>query len=118
MSNTKKGLTPKHGFQTDYGHFRITFSNGYTVSLFNSFGSHTDNKYNSEKSKGVLLDNLPCDSSNIEVAVIYEHEFVTNMFVKTMDGEVAGWIRPEEVVEIMQKVSKEIPFDEIISKRN
>ena len=32
--------------QTDKGHFRLTFENGYTISIFNGFGSHSENHFN------------------------------------------------------------------------
>ena len=32
--------------RTDKGHFWITFENGYTLSVFNGYGSYSDNHYN------------------------------------------------------------------------
>lgn len=106
----------KYGFQTKFGRTRITFKNGYTVSLFNGLGSHTDNKYNN-----ILIDSeesgKPCESANIELAVLYGNQFVTNLFTKTMDGSVVGWVNPEEAVEILEKVCGEEPLDEIITPK-
>ncbi len=106
----------KYGFQTKFGRTRITFKNGYTVSMFNATGSHTDNKYN----YGLIGNEeygKPCESANVELAVLYGDQFVTNLFTKTMDGEVVGWVKPEEVVEILEKVCGEEPLDEIIAPK-
>ena len=35
----------KYNFETAQGHFWITFDNGYTLSIFNGFGSHTENNF-------------------------------------------------------------------------
>lgn len=31
---------------TSYGHCWITFENGYTISIFNGFGSYSENHFN------------------------------------------------------------------------
>ena len=31
--------------RTEMGHFWITFENGYTLSVFNGYGSHTENHF-------------------------------------------------------------------------
>ena len=100
----------KYGFQTKFGRVRITFKNGYTVSFFNGSGSHTDNKFNYGLDESEA-DGKPCESSNIELAVLYREQFVTNLFTKTMDGSVVGWVNPEEAVEILEKVCGEPPLD-------
>ena len=35
--------------RTEMGHFWITFDNGYTLSVFNGYGSHTENHFAIEK---------------------------------------------------------------------
>lgn len=32
--------------QTSYGQFKITFKNGYTISVVNGYGSYSENHYN------------------------------------------------------------------------
>ncbi len=34
--------------KTDKGHFWLTFKNGYTISVFNGFGSYSENHYRKE----------------------------------------------------------------------
>ncbi len=112
MIGKKKRISQKvdYGFKTKYGHFFITFSNGYTVSMFNAFGSHTENHNVIEKSEWENRHDA-CKSATVELAVLYDNEYVTNMFTKTSDGEICGYVRPEEVAELLQKVSKEPPIE-------
>ena len=40
--------------RTEMGHFWITFENGYTLSVFNGYGSHTENNFAFEKWKNII----------------------------------------------------------------
>ena len=39
--------------RTEGGHFWLTFDNGYTLSCFNGFGSHTENNFAIDKWKKI-----------------------------------------------------------------
>lgn len=83
--------------QTDKGHFWLTFENGYIISVFNGFGSYSENHFKKE------LISIPeyeaIKSKDCEIAVIYEDMFVTNRFVNTTDS-VKGYISADELADI------------------
>ena len=85
--------------KTSAGHFWITFDNGYTISLFNGFGSYTENHFNYNEQD-------EWESEQIEVAIIKEDlGFVTQDIIKEADDSVMT-IDTNELVEIINKVSK------------
>lgn len=95
---------------TTYGHTWITFENGYTVSIFNGFGSYSENHFNHklfEKHQqhiNPLADS--CDSKTAEVAITYKDlGFCTSTFIETSDS-VIGYVSPEELVDILVKVKE------------
>lgn len=89
--------------RTDKGHFYITFDNGYILSIFNGFGSYSENHFNHELHK--THEYLPIASKDCEIAIIYEGELVTNNVLQCGDN-VKGYVTPNELVEIINKVSK------------
>lgn len=60
--------------KTEGGHFWITFENGYTLSVFNGFGSHTENNFAFDKWKKIYEDKdfyeNSWDSKLVEIAII------------------------------------------------
>lgn len=64
--------------RTKSGHFWLTFENGYLVSVFNGFGSYSQNHFNMGVYKPVEI----VESKDCEIAIIYNNEFVTKKYVK------------------------------------
>ena len=90
---------------TTRGHFWITFDNGYTVSVFNDYGSYSDNHFNTELSKSFLTgENAEVSSKNCEVAIIYKNLGLVNPL--HWDDVVKGYVTPSELLEILNEVSK------------
>lgn len=60
--------------KTEGGHFWITFENGYTLSVFNGFGSHTENNFAFDKWKKIYEDKDVYENSwnskLVEIAII------------------------------------------------
>ena len=57
---------------TSFGHCWIKFENGYTISIFNGFGSYSENHFNHklfEKMKDLDFQDQ-CNSTDCEVAII------------------------------------------------
>lgn len=87
--------------QTDKGHFWLTFENGYTISVFNGYGSYSENYLKKELS--CTSDSI--NSKNCEIAIIYNEIFVTNNFIECTDS-VKGYINADELADIIYKVKK------------
>ena len=90
---------------TRFGGFQINFENGYTISVFNGFGSYSENHFNIELREKMANLNFTdsCISKDCEVAVIYENKFYTDKFIET-DDSVKGWITADELAELIIKV--------------
>lgn len=94
--------------KTSAGHFWLTFDNGYTISLFNGFGSYTENHFNIKKQNEIMKHNEPdeWESEQIEIAIIKEDlGFVTQDIIKEADDSVMT-IDTNKFVEIINIVSK------------
>ena len=92
-----------NSFEIRGGHCRLTFKNGYTVSLYNGFGSYSDNKFDTN-----LLDITADDdvaSTYCEVAIIKNGKFVTRDVIGD-DTDVIGYESIDDVLDILNKVSK------------
>lgn len=85
---------------TDRGRFKLTFENGYTVSVINGFGSYSDNLYNTK----LILGKKPIISEDCEIAIIKNEEFCTKKFIDNGD-DVKGYVLPDELAEIILKVA-------------
>ena len=76
--------------RTEGGHFWLSFNNGYTLSCFNGFGSHTENNYaitkqiEIEKSKNIYSNFW--ESKLIEIAILYDGELVTQNIIESDDS--------------------------------
>lgn len=87
---------------TDKGHFKITFKNGYTVSVINGFGSYSENHFNIDlmnPEKDTIITSKDC-----EMAILHNDKFVTRNFIDDNSDSVKGYISPEELVDILYKV--------------
>lgn len=74
----------------EMGHFWITFKNGYTLSVFNGYGSHTENHFAIEKHQNILKSNSifeGWDSELMEIAIFNEiGDFVTQDIIDSDDS--------------------------------
>lgn len=93
---------------TSFGHFWIKFENGYTISIFNGFGSYSENLSNRklfEKMQDLDFQDK-CDSKDCEIAIIHDElGFCTRTFIDSADS-VRGYITPDELPELMKKVKE------------
>lgn len=86
------------------GHFWIKFDNGYMISVFNDWGSYSDNHFNTKLGKSFMEQkNIPVDSTNCEVAILYNDNMVNPL---GWDDKVKGHVTPNELLEIMNKVGE------------
>ena len=94
---------------TSYGHCWITFKNGYSVSIFNGFGSYSENHFNHklfEKMQDLDFQDQ-CDSEDCEIAIFHQElGFVTRNFIENCNDSVIGYITPDEIPDIMKKVKE------------
>tara|TARA_Y100000401_G_C8261309_1_gene193462 strand:+ start:405 stop:770 length:366 start_codon:yes stop_codon:yes gene_type:complete len=84
--------------------FRITFENGYAISVQFSRGNYCSNR-NAE-----TLDDTGTDA---EIAVMYDDTIVDGFFkdsqwkwIKSSDDDVASYVGPNELAEVIENVSK------------
>lgn len=76
--------------RTEGGHFWITFANGYTLSCFNGYGSHTENHSALEKWSKIYMDERnPYEnfwvSRLVEIAIIHPNgDLVTEKIRKEL----------------------------------
>ena len=93
---------------TSFGHCWIKFENGYTISIFNGFGSYSENHFNHklfEKMKKLDFQDK-CDSKDCEIAITHDKlGFCTRTFIDSSDS-VRGYITPDELPELMKKVKE------------
>lgn len=98
--------------KTDKGHVWIEFENGYTISIFNGFGSYSDNHFNTnmisypnptnDKEVFEYINQQPT-SSDCEIAIIYGARLVTDDILHCGDS-VKGYVTMNELVDIMNLV--------------
>ena len=82
------------------GHKRINFKNGYTISIFNGYGSYSENHFNIK-----VRDKLIIKTKNCEIGIIYANNLVTNNILQCGDS-VKGYINKKELKEIIKKVKE------------
>ena len=71
------------------GHFWIGFDNGYTLSVFNGYGSHTENNFATEKFIEIIKEKNVFqywESEHVEIAVIKDGELITNTIIESDDS--------------------------------
>ncbi len=92
--------------RTEGGHFWITFENGYTLSCFNGFGSHTENHSALEKWHKIYMDKNPYentwDSKLVEIAILRDGDLVTQNIIESDDS--VKTVDINELVEIINIV--------------
>lgn len=94
--------------RTEGGHFWITFKNGYTISVFNGFGSHTENNFAFDKWRKIYEEKDPYEkhweSELVEIAIIYKPsgELVTKNILKSDDNVMTIGI--DELVDMINLV--------------
>lgn len=87
--------------QTDKGHFWLTFENGCMISVFNGFGSYSENHFRTDLLKN--LENCNVNSKDCEIAIIHHNMFITSSFVECSDS-VKGYVSADELANIIYKV--------------
>lgn len=89
---------------TARGHFWIKFDNGYILSVFNDFGSYSENYLNAVLRESFIHgEKVEVESKNCEVAIIYEGQLVTDTIIKC-DDSVKGYVEVNELVNIINKI--------------
>ena len=101
--------------RTEGGHFWITFENGYTLSVFNGYGSHTENNFAFDKWKKIYYDKSnPYDnfweSKLAEIAIINkEGDLITQDVIESDDSAKTIDINElVEVINIVNNLEKEV----------
>lgn len=93
--------------KTRFGGFKITFENGYTISVVNGFGSYSENRFNTKLYEKMNNNNIKffniCQTKDCEVAILYNNEFCTDRFIET-DSDVKGWITADELADLIIKI--------------
>ena len=98
--------------KTDKGHCWLTFENGYTISIFNGFGSYSDNHFKQEVRQ--TPEFVSVDSKYCEVAVSYKGTFCTSRFIECDNGDsVKGYVSADELADLIIKVKYEEGENEI-----
>ena len=92
--------------QTSFGHTWLEFENGYIVSIFNGFGSYTENHFNHDLIAEEKIPGARCMTKTCEVAIMNKDlGFVTQTFITEAGDSVVGQVTPNELVEIITKVA-------------
>lgn len=88
---------------TEQGHFWIEFDNGYTLSVFNGYGSHTENNFNFDKYIKIIENKdtyARWESQMVEIAILNETgNLVTDSFIETDDS--VKTVDLKELIEII-----------------
>ena len=100
--------------RTEGGHFWITFENGYTLSAFNGYGSHTENNFAFEKGhrvyeSGNIYENF-WESKSVEIAILNKTgNLVTQDIIKSDDSSKTVDINELiEVINIVNNLENEV----------
>ena len=99
--------------RTDKGHFWLTFENGYTLSVFNGFGSYSENHNNCKYILYPINDievsqyiNQKDTSHDCEIAIIDPKGNMITDKVLDCGDSVKGYVDINELVSIINIVSK------------
>ena len=99
--------------RTDKGHFWLTFENGYTLSVFNGFGSYSENHHNCKYILYPTTDievsqyiNQKDTSHDCEIAIIDPKGNMITDKILDWDDTVKGYVDINELVSIINIVSK------------
>ena len=88
--------------------FQITFENGLSASVQWGAGNYCDNHFPKDMDFSFAKD---AQSDTAEVAVIYKGDLMEDIdrFLPdncSSDGQVAGWLSPEDVLYFLNKVKE------------
>ena len=93
--------------RTEIGHFWITFENGYTLSVFNGYGSHTENNFAFEKWRNIVGNKLiheNWESELIEIAILNQDgDLITQNIIESDDS--VKTVNVNQLIEIINKVN-------------
>lgn len=82
------------------GHKHLHFKNECILSIYNGFGSYSENHFNYE-----VRDKLIIRTKKCEIAILRNGYFITNNILKNGD-DVKGYVDKKELKEIIKKVRK------------
>lgn len=88
------------------GHCWLTFDNGYTLSIFNGYGSYSENNFNRELMDEMYIKKnifITAKSKNCEVAILYDGMFVTSDYLNCNDS-VKDNVSFDELLKIIDLV--------------
>ena len=91
---------------TESGHFWLEFDNGYILSVFNGYGSYTENHFNFDKLKKIIdTKNIYAswESETVEIAILYKDEMVTNNVLQSEDSVTT--ILVNELPKLINKIA-------------
>ena len=101
--------------KTEGGHFWITFENGYTLSVFNGYGSHTENNFAFDKWKKIYEDKdvyeNRWDSELVEIAIIGKSGGLITQDIIESDDSVKT-VNIDELVKIINIVNNLESFED------
>lgn len=90
--------------RTESGHFWITYDNGYEISVFNGYGSHTEN-YFPNMAIAEALNRKFWESECVEITIFYNNNMITDKYLECDD--LVKTINLSELLEIMCKLLNE-----------
>lgn len=82
------------------GHKHIMFGKGVYLSIFNGFGSYSQNHFEIDKMKKKIIITQDC-----EIAILRKDEFITEE-VLGGEGVVRGYITKQKLKEIIKTIRK------------
>lgn len=93
---------------TELGHCWIQFKNGYMISIYNGFGSYSENHFNRKEFEKLHNPKFGdrCESKTCEIAIIRNDIFCTSYFIEDCEGSVIGYVEPDELPDLMKKVKE------------
>ncbi len=101
--------------KTEGGHFWITFENGYTLSVFNGFGSHTENNFAFDKWRKIYEDKDVYENSwnseLVEIAIIGKSGGLITQNIIESDDSVKT-VDINELVKIINTVNNLESFED------
>lgn len=96
-----------NSIRTAQGHLWIEFKNGLTLSIFNGYGSYTENHYKTQKFSQIMHDRdilAEWESKNMEIAIMRDGIFVTNEVLEDTGDDVKGYIPVNKLPELIKIV--------------
>ena len=82
------------------GHKWIHFKNGLTLSIYNGYGSYSENHFNLK-----VINKRIIRTNDCEIALTRNNKFVTKVYLISED-DVIGYVIKKELKEIIRKLRK------------